>query len=215
MDSQLGNYTCSQYNYQQSISNSYHEKLQYEAERMKLDLYKQHVALERKIVHENELMEVRLKHQASLRMISYTVYKEGEGNIILAIKNPENRSITSKVLLNVKNYKTRIYCSYYPKLKKVLEISWDNGSNNYLFIPYINGDIDVKVFLKKLKARGIRLLVSGSAEYDAATALLAYSINYAESIEIPFSYGWGKTSEEKWHFATKDEMIMRGMIENV
>jgi len=64
-------------------------------------------------------------------------------------------------------------------------------------------------FIKKINSHGLHLLVSGRAQKEAASVLLAYSVENAKKIEIPFDYGWWKDVTGKWHFAEKDHIIMK------
>lgn len=199
---------------QRDILSGYQGKVQYEIQKMQMDLNKQACTNAQRIELEEKIQETRNRYKIYLKMLSGTVYCNSEGEIIYAIADADGKAIVAKRLLNVSGFWSRIYVSYYPDLKMVLEVYWGNENERWIWFPYTKEGISPNIFLKKLKANGIFLLVSGKTEKDAANVLLAYAISTAENIEIPYDYGWGKDANLNWHYAQKDELVMKEMLKN-
>lgn len=207
----LGNGVTS---YQTDIWSAMNGKLQYEFLKREMALAQQQTNLYQRYEYGKALKDLQIQHEAYLQAMGITVYRDSLGDIIFAITDSKGGNIISTVLLNVKNYKTCMYTSYYPEFKTVLSISWGNGNDKRLRFDRTKENFTPELFLKKLKTRGIFLQVSGRTEKKAATALLAYSINSATDIIIPFSHGWGKDSEGRWHYAMKDELTMKEVLKD-
>lgn len=197
--------------YQSDVWTGYQGKLQYDMAKMQMELEKSHITMQQRLDYEKRLNELRVQYTCYLQMMSSTVYKDSSGNIVYAITAPDNKNIISRVLLNVKNFRSCIYICYYPAFQMVLEVRWGDGDDSLRF-QYTEEGILPNDFLRRLKARGVLLLVSGRTEKKAACALLAYSLESAEKIEIPFAIGWGKNKVGKWHYATQDELTMKEVM---
>ena len=86
--------------------------------------------------------------------------------------------------------------------------------NSSVYFKNAENGISPQIFLKNMKARGVLFLVSGRTEKKAAEALLAYSYQNAETIELPYYRGWNYMSKGNWRFADEKELIMEGMEKN-
>lgn len=190
-------------------------KLRYQVAQSEIELMKQRSRLEQRLEFEKHISEMKIYYDTYLKMMSCSVYRDSAGDIIYAIRDPDDKKIVSKVLLNVKGYKSRIYISYYPQIHTLLEISWGGDEGNRVYFDYTNEGVSPRDFLRTLKAKGVLLLVSGRTEIKAAQVLLSYSVSSADNVEIPYTYGWGKDKEGKWHFAKKTELVMREVKKNV
>lgn len=193
----------------------YDMKLAYEVERMKMSVYKQELLSQKKVMYEQAMLEQKVHYQNFLKMQSYTVYSDGKGKIICALNNPENVKITAKELLNVENYRATIFKAFYPQKSSALQITWGiQGDNSLIFLLGADG-ISPALFLKKLKAKGVQLLVSGRAEKQVANALLAFSLNSAEQLEIPGIHGWNRMENGNWHYATYADRTFKEVLDDV
>lgn len=194
--------------HQNDVLTGYQAKLRYEVEKKKLDLQYQNASYHQRMKFEEELRALNIHYQNYLKMLSATVYKDSAGDIIFSILDSGKHSLTSTALLNISDYTTRIYVSYYPVELKALEVSWSETGKNFIVFPYSKEGIDPNVFLKRLKKNGVLLSVSGRTEKQAANALLAYSFMNAESVEISRNRGWNKMGDGTWHYAKKNEITM-------
>ncbi len=202
-----------QYREQQYLRHQ--EQYAYECAKSQLDLSKQQQALNQRLEFEEKSRQLRLNYNVYQQMMGSTVYKDSDGKLIYAISDSEGEDIRSRVLFNVNHYESTLYLSYFPKVCAVLEISWDATDRNNIDFLYGNDGLSPDVFLKRLKARGLLMSVSSRMEKEAAKALLAYSINGAKEVELPFFYGWNKNRDGKWYFVHKDKLTMKEVLENV
>ena len=154
---------------------------------------------------------MKINYRIYLELMASTVYRDSAGNIVYAISDEGGKTIASKILLNVKEYRTKMYISYYPKTQSVFEIAWGEDDRNKILFECTKEGISPREFLRRLKSRGVLLLVSGKTESKAAQALLSYSFLSAEECEIPFDFGWGMDKVGKWHFAKRSELTIRGL----
>lgn len=148
-----------------------------------------------------------------LLIMGVTVYKDHSGDLIFALSDSDGNKISSKKLLNIKDFEAEILVSEMFGGKSALQISWNGSDNSHVFFPNFAQGISPNAFLKKLKSHGVLFQVSGRTEKKAAEALLAYSVQSARITEIPACYGWCKWSDGHWHFAREGEMTMRGILE--
>ena len=199
---------------QNDVWTGYQAKLRYEGEKKRLELEGQDVSYQKRLKFEEELKALNIHYQNYLKMLSATVYKDSTGDIIFSILDSGKHSLASKALLNVSDYTTKIYVSYYPVELRALEVAWSGEGKKTMVFPYDNEGIEPNVFLKRLKKNGVLLSVSGRTEKQAANALLAYSFMSAESKEIARNRGWNKMGDGKWHFAKKNEITMMEVFRN-
>ncbi|RKI41834.1 hypothetical protein D7V86_09065 [bacterium D16-51] len=190
-------------------------RLDYEYAKGRLDLEKQQASLSQRLEFEEKSRQIRVAYHTYQQMLGSTVYRDSDGRLIYAISDSEGKDIRSRPLLNVRNYKPVLYVSYFPKTCAVLEVSWGDTNQNSVSFLYDNDGLSPDVFLKKLKAHGVLMLVSGRMEKEAAAALLAYSIDSAEEVELSFTYGWNKGKDGRWHFAYNQELTMREVLQDV
>ncbi|HBI62745.1 MAG TPA: hypothetical protein DDY31_16320 [Lachnospiraceae bacterium] len=192
------------------------EDLNYAYAKGQLDLQKQQLSLAQRLEFEEKKKQLQISYNAYMQLIFSTVYKNSDGQLMYAISDSEGKNIRSKPLLNIRGYEAILYLSYFSEAYAVLEISWGEQSDqNSVCFLYNKEGISPDTFLKKLKSHGILMLVSGSAEKEAAKALLAYSIENVEEVELPFAYGWNMYGNGAWHFATEDELTMLEVLKNV
>lgn len=140
-------------------------------------------------------------------MVYPDICKNKDGDIMFML-NKKDSTLSGKRLLNTREYKSFLCFSTYPKIQRLLVISW-NYNEHFVYFPYGNEGIKINFFIKKLNSHGLHLLVSGRAQKEAASVLLAYSLENAKKIEIPFDYGWWKDAAGKWHFAKKNQITMK------
>lgn len=209
-------FECNQQNYnkQRDLWAQHQENYQYKLAQAQLELDRQQVSLEQKLKFEKRLQKLKLQYQVYLQLMGSSVYQNSAGKIMYSLTDAEGKDIRAKALLNVDNYIPRFFVSYSPKMQAVLEISWGNEERNRICFAYGNEGITPQVFLKRLKSRGVMFLVSGRTEREAAKAPLAYSINGAEMIEIPFTHGWVKNKQGDWHFADNTELTLQEVLED-
>ncbi len=188
---------------------SYQAKLQYEFCKNQLQIGKQQMMLDQRRAFEIQMQEVKLQYKTFLDLLSYSIYEDCQDRLIFAITNPSNGKITAKPLLNVTKYQSVIYCSSYQATQHfVLGIRWKGNTQENVYFKNAKQGISPQLFLKNVKARGVLFLVSGRTEKKAAEALLAYSYQNAETIELPYYRGWNYMSKGNWHFADEKELIM-------
>lgn len=200
--------------YQNDVCTGYYSKINYELQKRRMDLEYQDISYQKKLRFEEEKKALNIRYQNYLKLMSVTVYKDSAGDIVFSILDSEKRSIASKKLLGVMDYSVKIFVTYYPQEKKALEVSWAGDRNNSVIFPYDDDGIDPNVFLRRLKQKGVLLLVSGRTEKQAANALLAYSFMSADSVEIPNSWGWNRMGDGTWHYAKKNEITMTEVLSN-
>lgn len=194
----------------------YQDRLQYDMARTQLDLERQRALLLQKEEAERRIQDLRLRYSLCRQLLGCTVYGDYAGDLLVAITKPDEEQIISRRLLNVRQYQTKIYVAYHPNGERmVLEVAWGELGKNEIYFADVQRGIPPKNFLRKLKGKGIVLLVSGRAEKKVAEALLAYSLYSAPIVEIPFAYGWGRNSTGRWHFAKKDELTLKEILKNV
>lgn len=179
----------------------YQSKLYSSYEKDRMQLYKKAAVLEQNIHYQEFLAELKAKNSANKLLTSSEIYTDSGDRLIYLLKKPDTSNLASRELLNARGYRAFIYYSGYPYAQAVLAVSWNYGEH-VVYFPY---GIDTSPFIRKLNSHGLRLMVSGRMQKDAGSALLAYSVDNAEKIEIPFDYGWWMDMERKWHFARKDE----------
>lgn len=193
----------------------YQMRLAYDAQKMQMSMYKQDITYQQRIAYEHAMQEQRIRYQNYLQLLSWSVYSDSNGNIIYAMTSPDKSQIVSKNLLNVENYRATIFKAFYPQVKSALQITWDSKSDNFLVFPFDSDGIEANLFLRKLKGKGVLLLVSGRMEKQAANALLAYSFNSAEQIEIPGRHGWNRMGDGSWHYAYSEEITFEEVSSGV
>lgn len=193
---------------------SYQAKLQYDFFKNQLDLNRNQMMLEQRKAYETEIQKVKIQYRTFLDMLSYSICEDSQGNMIFAITDPSNGKIAAKPLLNVCKFQSVLYFAYQPELHFVLGINWEGSMNGTVYFKKANQGISPQNFLKNLKARGVLFLVSGRTEKKAAEALLAYSFQHAETVELPYFRGWNFMSEGSWHFADERALIMKEIEKN-
>ncbi|MCX4327706.1 MAG: hypothetical protein OSJ45_10490 [Lachnospiraceae bacterium] len=169
-----------------------------------IELNKRAFIQKQNIYYQQVKAEVKARTDASKLLTSSEIYTDSSGRLMYVLRTPDIDDLASVELLNARGYRTCMYCSGYPYEQKVLAVSWNYGEH-VVYFPY---GIDASRFIRKLNSHGLRLMVSGRMQKDAGSALLSYSIENAEKIEIPFDYGWWMDMGKKWHFATRDENII-------
>lgn len=187
----------------------------YEMSKQRMALEKQAITYSQRLEYERQLKEMKVQYKTFLELMGMTIYCDSGGDIILAITSPEGKPIRAKRLLNVSGYGSRMYISTEPTLVMVLECYWGDDKHNMVRFLHTEEGITPEKFLKRLKAKGILMLVSGRTEKKAANALLAHSVSSAEEVYIPYTHGWGKKKNGSWHFATEGELTMREVLRNV
>lgn len=200
---------------QMDVWTGYQGKLRYDTQKARLDIERQGIFLWKKEESELRLKQLRVQYEAFCRLLGDMVYKNSVGDLLYAITAPDGQKIISKRLLNVTGYETKLYVSYTPAMKAVLEISWGKQEQSGVYFAGAETGIDPAVFLNKFKRRGVLFLVSGRTEKKAAEALLAYSFSTASILEIPFTHRWGKDRSGKWHFARRSELTLREVAKYV
>lgn len=193
---------------------SYQAKLQYEVCKNQLQIDKQQMMLDQRRAFETQMQEVKQQYRAYLDLLSFSIYADTQGKLIFSISDSTDATIAAKPLLNVTSYQSKIYFSGWPEKRYVLEISWEGGKNSSVYFKNAENGISPQIFLKNMKARGVLFLLSGRTEKKAAEALLAYSFQCAETIELPYYRGWNFMSKGRWHFADEKELIMKEVGEN-
>ena len=193
--------------YQNDPLQRYQLRASYELQRNEIELQKQEIHLAQRLDFEKKLCDMRIRCKAYLEGLSCTVYMDSSGTLMYALTGVDQSKITTKRLLNVEQYKSRLYVSFYPQLVRYLEVSWEGDGRTGFH--YGEEGIFPKDFLKKLKAKGVRILLSGRSEKQAADALLSFSIYSAEIQEISFRHGWTRMKDGKWHFASGTEITMQ------
>lgn len=191
------------------------EKIHYQLARTQLELDRQQATMEQRLEFEANLQNLKFQYKCYLKMMGSTVYQNSADKILYSLTDAEGNDIRTKVLLNITNYTSRFFVSYYPKYQAVLEISWGDKDKNKICFAYDNDGISPQIFLKRLKSRGVMLLVSGRTEREAAKALLAYSINNADVTELSYTHGWVKNKHGDWHFADDAEITLQEVLKNV
>lgn len=191
------------------------EELNYAYAKGQLDLQKQQLSLAQRLEFEEKKKQMQISYSMYLQLMCSTVYENPDGQLLYAISDSEGKNIRSKPLLNIRGYEAILYLSYFSETYAVLEVSWGEQSDqNSVCFLYDKEGISPDTFLKKLKSHGVLMLVSGRAEKEAAKALLAYSIENAEEMELPFAYGWNMYGNGAWHFATEGELTMLEVLKN-
>ncbi len=199
---------------QNDLASSNYAKLNYDIAKKQIDLEKNFISMQQKLEFEQKIYELKIRYQTYLQMMSCVVYEDAERNLMFAVTDYENKSVVTKRLLNVKNFKARIIIVHYPVKKMAVEVIWGEETTNRLVFPYDDG-IQPNVFLRKLKGKGVLFLVSGRTEKSAVNALLAYIFENAEVVELPAFHGWVKMGDEKWHFVSKSERTFMEVLNNV
>lgn len=197
---------------QNDVMSAYDERLRYEMAKAEVDLRKGQIVNQQRLQLQWGLEDIKLWYKTYMAMLGATVYKDNVGNLMFAISDERGAKISSKRLLNVKNFKSEILVSEVPEKNKVLYITWDGNENAQLFLHDLTKGISPNAFLNKLKGHGVLFTVSGRTEKKAAEALLAYSIEGANITEISACYGWCRKSDGNWHFAGEDEITMRRIL---
>ena len=137
--------------YQNDLLTGYQGKLQYELQKKILNVEMQDISYQKKLQYEKDAKALKIQYQNYLKMLSATVYKDTSGDIIFSILDHEKKTLMSKALLNVRNYNSIIYVSFYPQEKTVLEISWGDMDKKSLVFLYGQEGIEPNFFLKRLK----------------------------------------------------------------
>lgn len=191
----------------------YHDKLHYDMARTQLDLERQRALLLLKEEAERRIQELKMRYSLCRQLLGSIVYGDSMGNLLLAITTPDDEKIISRRLLNVRGYQAKIYVSLGGE-RMALEVSWGESKENNVYFSDVQHGILPKKFLDKLKSKGMVFLVSERAEKKAAEALLAYSFYSAPTVELPFTYGWGRNSAGRWHFAKENELTFKEVEKN-
>lgn len=192
------------------------ENMNYAYARTQLDLEKQQLSLAQRLEFEEKKKQQQIFYNSYMQLMCSTVYANSDGQLVYSISDSEGKNIRSKLLLNVRDYESTLYLSYFPVMHTVLEITWEGRLNqNSVCFLYEKEGISPDTFLKRLKSHGVLFLVSGRTEKEAAKALLAYSIENAEELELPFAYGWNMGGNGVWHFVMEDELTMQEVLEDV
>lgn len=200
---------------QMDVWTGYEGRLRYERLKAQIELEKSAISLQQREQFEIRIKEMKHRFDLYLQSIHGTVYKDSSGYLDYALMSGDGQTITSKRLVNTWGYEAKLYISYGTNGKMALEISWGQERHAKIYFGDAQDGVCPKCFLKKLKSRGVMLLVSGRTEAKAAEALLAYSFSSAPIIELPFTTGWGRNSAGRWHFARRGEMTMEEVLKNV
>lgn len=160
--------------------------------------------LKQKYEYHEQLSDLKIKSDACKKLVSPDIYEYSGGRLVYVVNYPDGKKILGKELLNARYYKSVMYFSGYPYLQRILMVSWDYDSH------IVGGEgIKTSTFIRKLNSHGLCLLVSGRAQKEAASVLLAYSVENAEPYELPFASGWWVDVKADWHFAKKGSLTMR------
>ena len=159
-------------------------------------------------------MEIKAKADADKQLTFSDIYESKEERLIYVLNKPDCCRLSGRELLNARGYKSFIYFSNYPKMQRLLIISWDYDEHIIGFNYGVDG-VKVNDFLRKPNSHGLHLLVSGRAQKEAASTLLSYSVENAKNIELPFDFGWWKDIYEGWHFAKDNAMTMKGVKKEI
>lgn len=198
---------------QTDIIDGYNGKLQYEMVKAEVGLRRNQIANEQRLQLQYGLEDIKLRFKTYMAMLGATVYMDCSRNLIFALSDSNGNKISSKRLLNVKGFESKILVSEMLGGKSALCISWENEKKSQIFFSEFTNGILPSTFLKKLKSHGVLFNVSGRTEKKAAEALLAYSVQTAKTIEVSACSGWCKWSDGTWHFAWEDEITMKEILE--
>lgn len=201
---------------QAGYDQSYQGKLDYKLMEGKLDIEKRQVMQGQDYEFKQLLYDLKMEKQAIQRLLSSNVYQASDGKIFYSITGADSKNvICTKVLLNTERFEPVLYYSSYPALQAVLMISLGQEGNGKFYFVLGKDGISVNLFLKRLEARGINLLVSAREKKEAAGALLAYAIKNAKTTELMPVPGWGMDRNGNWHFAMPGELVMGEVLQYV
>ncbi|MCI9079849.1 MAG: hypothetical protein HFH68_13190 [Lachnospiraceae bacterium] len=166
----------------------------------------------------NEFIIDEIEKDIIKQTILPQIWIDETGTICYTLNTPDIYNTRQLPLLNVYGYQTYLYSSEYKKSKQILIVKCiiisSNTKNAICIIFNYDKKIKGKDFIQTLIASGITLLSAGRYRNNLADALLSYSINHAEKLEIPYSYGWWKKSDLKWKFAGKNDLTIKYIQEN-
>lgn len=172
-----------------------------------LDIDKKNTILQNSLNYKEEWEKIKAKSDADRQLTYPEVYKNQEDRLIYIICKPDGTKLSYRELLNVRGVQSFLYYSSYPKLQEIFYVSFVYNE----IILCFERNTKITNFLNKLNSNGIHLLVSGRAQKEAASVLLAYLIKNAEEYELPFDSGWWKDISDNWNFAKKDELTMKNI----
>lgn len=199
---------------QEGVCSEGQRRLVYEWQKGKLELDKSQVKFNQRLEYEKESRAIKVCCGVFKELLGAEVYQNVEGILMYAVTDPDGKILRSRKLLNVEAYKSRILISANP-CTSVLEISWGTGEEHVVYFPDAENGIPTALFLRKLKSKGVVLLVSGRSEKTAAEALLAFTYREAPRVSIPFYHGWCLNEEGRWHYAGDGELTMQEVLRNV
>lgn len=151
-------------NRQNDMMSAYDARSRYDATKAGIDLMKGQIANQQRLQLQWGLESIKQQSKVYMAMLGGTVYKDNFGNLIFAISDERGAKISSKKLLNVKNYRSEILVSEMPEKNEVLHIMWEGNENTQIFLPELTKGISPNAFLNKLKSRGVLFTVSGRTE---------------------------------------------------
>ncbi len=205
---------CVPSEYMNSPEYQYGGKLYYDVEKAQIDVVKNQTILAQRLEYEQKKEKMKIQICALKDMCHFEVYPDSLGRIFYSQIGIDDEKLHSKILFNAMNYTANCLLSFYPEVCVVLEVRWENCGKG-IYFEYTDEGISTQKFLKKLKARGILFRVSRRNEKAVAEALLSYTLNTAKKYEIPFCRGWNLMESGKWHFAERDEMTMKEVLDHV
>ena len=189
-------------------------RLDYVRQKDCLELMKNQAKYNQRLEFEKQSQAVKLCREVYKEFLGAEVYRNTEGVLIYVVADPEQKISRSKRLLNIAGYKPRLLVSEHPA-KTILEIAWGEREIQKIFFSDAQEGIPTALFLRKLKSKGVVLLVSGRSEKTAAEALIAFTYREAPRVCIPFYHGWCLNEEGRWHYAGDEELTMQEVLENV
>lgn len=189
-------------------------KSQYLWNKNMMDIQRQACLQGQRMAYDEWHEQMRIFYAECKKLIGSSIYQDATGELIYSIQDKDERTIVAKRLLNISGFASTILVSFHPDPEAVLRISWDAPRAGSFDIPFDKEGIATGAFLKKLRMKGVRLLVSGRTERRAAEDFVAYAFTIAETQEIPYSRGWYKYSDGSWHFCGNDEICMREVLKN-
>ena len=191
-----------------------YQKLSFHRQMAQIDVEKEQEIINMRAKFEQTKNMMRVQRDELKKMISYEVIQDSLGVMRYAPVCLDREIIPYKTLFNVRNYKAVWLTNLYPEPHRVLKVSWENCREAIYFEIGAKG-ISTRTFLERLKSQGVVLRTSKRCTSEVADALLAYSLNTEEEYGISWCLGWNRMEDMDWHFADKNETIMREVLKYV